>query len=142
MAASSIRTQFNHALQNMIPGLQTMDPPPDVEAADGHPNEDVVIDMPDSEGRFPSSRGGPEGGRRGGGGRGVGASMEEAETEGDREQNRGRGSLADTNLSNYLSEGIAELLLFVLILACKLAYDHRLGKNIHLSEIPAFTLLS
>lgn len=64
--------------------------------------------------------------------------MEEVETEGDREQNRGRGSLADTNLSNYLSEGIAELLLFVLILACKLAYDHRLGLTVFLGLIGTF----
>ncbi|XP_063965295.1 E3 ubiquitin-protein ligase RNFT2-like [Lytechinus pictus] len=135
MAVNSIRNQFNHAIQNMIPGLQTMDAPPEVETPDGHSHRDaIVINMPDSEGRFPSSRGG--GSRRGGGG--GSASVGDTETEGDQEQNRGRGPLNDTNLTNYLSEGIAELLLFVLILACKLAYDHRLGLTVFLGLIGTF----
>ena len=73
------------------------------------------------------------GGRgRGGGGGGGGIPMGEVDPDGDRDQERqgGRGSLTDSNLVHYLSEGCAELLLFALILALKLAYDHRLGKTI------------
>ncbi|XP_072163412.1 E3 ubiquitin-protein ligase RNFT2-like [Diadema setosum] len=145
MSAGSLRSQLNLALQNVIPGLQTMDAPPEVDGANASEQDMVVIDMPDPDGRFHLPGGGGRGGGAGrsgggGGGGGGGLPMGETDQEGEREGGRqgGRGGLTDTNLAHYLSEGCAELLLFGLIVALKLGYDHRLGLTVFLGLIGTF----